>query len=273
MAPPPPKNKVMGCSFGWQPQNSIWKHLRFGKGLRIAWGSGTILPTNGRCATPLPGGWNCRCVAEITRMSLFPTVISTLEYTEVSLFWRGGSGRYPRKKIIYHLQQISNTSPPLQTNKGVYFFQQFCHSTKIHFQLVLIESTPGLWLFSPNFSMESEALIRDVHLSNEKKGPWLSRFFCGMKSYPSYEGIIINHYKDPYQTTRFPSGASSFPSGGHWWDPGSDWSPYHKSSNLWGSWRNWGVLGWEMGLRWNRTFNFFFGGRCLKWYEEWEETG
>jgi len=27
-----------------------------------------------------------------------------------------------------------------------------------------------------------------------------------MKSYPSYEGIIMNDYKDPYETTRFPSG-------------------------------------------------------------------
>ena len=81
-----------------------------------------------------------------------------------------------------------------------------------------------------------------------------------MKSYPSYEGIIINHYKDPYQTTRFPSGASSFPSGGHWWDPGSDWSPYHKSSNLWGSWRNWGVWVGRMGWGETEPLIFFWGG-------------
>ena len=35
-------------------------------------------------------------------------------------------------------------------------------------------------------------------LSNSKKGPWLFRGFVGDEILPSYVGIIINHYKDPY---------------------------------------------------------------------------
>ena len=34
-----------------------------------------------------------------------------------------------------------------------------------------------------------------------KKGPWLFRVFLGDQKLPSYMGIIINHYKDPYKPT------------------------------------------------------------------------
>ena len=36
----------------------------------------------------------------------------------------------------------------------------------------------------------------DHHLSNEKNPGWLG--FIGDEMLPSYIGIIINHYKDPY---------------------------------------------------------------------------
>ena len=31
-----------------------------------------------------------------------------------------------------------------------------------------------------------------------KKGPWLGQGYIGDEKLPSYMGIIINHYKDPY---------------------------------------------------------------------------
>ena len=181
MAPPPPKNKVMGCSFGCQPPNSIWKHLRFDKGLRIAWGSGTILPTNGRCATPLPGGWNCRCVAD------FHGHVSPGIY-RCRIILDGCVRQVSQKK--HHISLATNIKhiPPHFKPTKVCIFSSSFVIQKIQFQLVLIESTPGLWLFSPNFSTESEALIRDVHLSNEKKGLWLPRSFLEDEILPQLWG-------------------------------------------------------------------------------------
>ena len=117
--------RLWGIHLVVNPQIPFGNNLRFGKGLRIAWGSGTILPTSGRCATPLPEGWNCRCVAEITRMSLFSTVISTLEYTEVSLFWTGGSGRYPRKKTYITCNKYQTHPPHFKPTKVCIFSSSF----------------------------------------------------------------------------------------------------------------------------------------------------
>ena len=40
--------------------------------------------------------------------------------------------------------------------------------------------------------------VRETQVNNEKKGPWLFRGFVGDEILPSYIGILINHYKDPY---------------------------------------------------------------------------
>ena len=37
-------------------------------------------------------------------------------------------------------------------------------------------------------------------MGNEKN-PWLLRGYIGDEILPSYIGIMINHYKDPYETT------------------------------------------------------------------------
>ena len=37
-----------------------------------------------------------------------------------------------------------------------------------------------------------------VKATNEEKGPWLVGLYRGLYILPSYIGIIINHYKDPY---------------------------------------------------------------------------
>ena len=40
-----------------------------------------------------------------------------------------------------------------------------------------------------------------VLIEQWKKGPWLVRFCFGDEILPCYVGIIMNHNKDPYETT------------------------------------------------------------------------
>ena len=79
-------------------------------------------------------------------------------------------------------------------------FEKETHLPNLHFGVQSVSFFLGRNKQFVNRWLEGQGIFWQIE--QWKKGPWFCRVFLGDEILPGYLVNIVNHYKDPYQTTR-----------------------------------------------------------------------